>query len=163
MTHPQQGATSYEIIHRYPVPLKRVWRAWTEPESLATWAWGRNAKGVEVEIDLRVGGLYTLYTEPQDETSKDADGWGVCGLYVEVEPLEQLTYTQHWTASVGYNEDQDVVDELVMVGFREIDGQTEVRYQHLGIPNDKSSVEAHSSAVRSTLDDLAALFSEGVL
>ncbi len=163
MSHPQKGATSYELIHRYAVPLARVWRAWTVPESYGSWAWGRNAKGIEVEMDLQVGGLFTLHTPPKDAKKGESSTLACSGFYVEVEPEARLCYTQHWSASVGYNDEQDVADEFVVVTFREIDGHTEVRYAHYGIPDDRKASDQHSSAVRSTLDDLATLFSDGAL
>ena len=162
MAHPQRDAVGYELVHHYPVPVRRLWRAFTEPGAFASWAWGRNAKDVAVTMDVRPGGFFSLYGDAQGEAVRGEEGCGVCGLYIEVEAGERLAYTQHWTASVGYNEGQDVVDEIVIVDFREIDGRTELRYRHHGIP-DKDSAALHADAVRSTLDDLSALLEDGTL
>lgn len=71
-----------------PVPVSRVWRAWTEPEHLKPWFCPRPWIVSHCEIDLRPGGLFrTVMNGPDGEV---ADG---SGCYLEVVPQRRLVWT----------------------------------------------------------------------
>ena len=44
-----------ELRRGLPVPVERVWQAFTDPEALARWFWPRRFQTL-VTSDLRVGG-----------------------------------------------------------------------------------------------------------
>ena len=82
---------SLTLKRRLNAPPEKVYAAWTEPAKIATW-FGPDAGPVtRAEIDLRVGGRYTVvfYTE-------DGEEHHVSGVYREVVPNEKLVFTWAW-------------------------------------------------------------------
>ncbi len=149
------------IERSLPVPAARLYRAWTDPRELARWAWAGIGTDVQAEVDLRVGGRYSIYT-----TVEDARGWhsnrqGMCGLYVEIIPSARLVYTLHWDAPVGYNESPKgpVLDEIVAVDFTGGPGGSTLRFQHLGIP-DAVSARGHEQGENAALDLLERMLAD---
>lgn len=144
---------------RFHAPVSRLWRAFTEPADMAGWMWAGHAKNCVAQADLRVGGRYSVYTE-SDAT---ADGWstdwiGRRGIYAVIVPEQELVYTLHWDAPVGYNQSGDVVpDEVVLVTFRPHGDETVVELRHVGIPDDGISAVEHGKALASEFDYLARL------
>lgn len=144
---------------RFNAPVSRLWRAFTEPADMAGWMWAGHAKNCVARADLRVGGRYSVYTE-SDAT---ADGWstdwiGRLGIYVVIVPEQQLVYTLHWDAPIGYNQGGDVVsDEAMFVTFRPHGDETVVELRHVGIPDDGISAVEHGKALASEFDYLARL------
>ena len=171
---PQRQAVNIDITDSFNATPEQVFTAWTTPEALAVWVWGSLGQDVSAEVDLRIGGLYAIYTDSpddageDDDVGKDDDGGvgeraGMCGLYVEIVPGKRLVYTQHWDASVGYNDQGNViVDEVIIVDFTESeDGHgTEVRFRQYGIPDDGQSIDGHVAGVSETLDYLKVWLSE---
>lgn len=146
-------------LRRFEAPVERLWRAFTDPGDMAAWMWAGFAENCVAESDLRVGGGYSVYTD----SNAIADGWptdriGRLGVYVEIVPEEQLAYTLHWDAPVGYNQNGDVVtDEAMLVTFRPHGDETIVELRHVGIPDDGISAVEHGKALASEFDHLARL------
>lgn len=158
---PQRNSTTVAVVRTFDAPVFEVFRAWTTPEALAAWAWGSWGPHVEAFVDLRVGGLYGIFSVGRGavETAVDdahVDPFGVYGLYVEVVPQERLVYTQHWDADVGYNRlGAVVVDEIVVVEFSPLaNDRTEVRFLQMGVPDDDVSAPAHEAGVLDTFEHL---------
>lgn len=117
---PADPQTSVQIERILPAAPSRVFEAWTSPEAIRFWFGGADMAIDAVEVDLRVGGKYTIIYR---------DGAGnetvVAGRYLRVEPNRRLVFT--WTMKSR----QLVVDEnIVTVEFRDLDGQTQVRLTH---------------------------------
>jgi uncharacterized protein YndB with AHSA1/START domain len=78
------------ITRVYDAPRELVWKAWTEPERLATW-WGKrgwNAIPESIVIDARPGGLFrvtTLNAHGKEMTTE--------GTFAEVVEPERLAFT----------------------------------------------------------------------
>ena len=77
------GEGRYEIcIDRFiPRPVERVWGALTIPERLAAWM------GARAELDLRVGGRYTVWFNGEEDTEN-----AVRGLITDYDPPRLLAY-----------------------------------------------------------------------
>ncbi len=143
--------TSYTIERHYSVDPERLFRAFTDPEELKAWVWGKDAQGVEAAVDLRIGGTLEM-SIPMPGGEERA---GFRCLIVEVESGRRLVHTVHWDADVGYNAPgMNPVDEVLATDFTPADGGTLLRYAHLGIPDDGVSAPEHERSVRATLDDL---------
>lgn len=78
-----EGPTDRLVVQgTFETTPARLFQYWVEPALLAEW-WAPGA-----EIDLRVGGLYTL--------SWPAMGWCLRGTYSVVESGERLAFTWAW-------------------------------------------------------------------
>jgi uncharacterized protein YndB with AHSA1/START domain len=142
-----RGLVSYRIERRFAVPPERLFRAFTDPEELAGWVYGADARGLVAEVDPRSGGALRL--------SKDGASL-MRGLFVDVCPPSRIVHTVHWDADVGYNRSgEDPVDELVVVEIAADPAGSRLAYLHAGIPDDGESAREHERSVRATLDDLA--------
>lgn len=152
--------TEMQIVRTFEAPIESVYRAFTVPKELERWIWGVDAKGIEAEVDLRVGGAWSVYIDnPWHEKDGRARA-GMLGLVATHEPHQRFAYTLHWDSDVVYNRGDAVVpDEFVDVIF-EPDGEgTRVTFRHMGIPDDGHAAPEHKRAVESTFDVLAALLS----
>jgi uncharacterized protein YndB with AHSA1/START domain len=92
-----------------------VFEAWTEPELLARWSTPPGGSSSEAEIDLRVGGAWSITMKPPPWPS----GRGF-GTYLEVDPPSRLVFTIAWEGLPNGPE------SLVSVDFDELDGATKV-------------------------------------
>ena len=161
MTDAYMNRTEFTIDRTFDAPVKRVYRAWTDPEDLARWIWASLGKDVRAELDVRVGGAYRIYSNVAGGRHQ-GEGWsGMCGLYVDVEPQRRLAFTLHWDADVGYNRpDALTLDEAVIVTFAPAGEGTRMVMMHMGIPDDGQSVLEHRRGVEESLDMLADVVAE---
>ena len=71
-----------------PVPLAKVWEAWTTPEQLKQWFCPLPWKVVACEVDLRPGGVFgTTMRGPAGEEHASE------GCYLEIVPHKRLVWT----------------------------------------------------------------------
>src|SRR5580658_9371100 len=84
------GEGRYEIcIERFiPRPVEQVWGALTIPERLAAWM------GARADLDLRVGGRYTVWFNGEEDTEN-----AVRGLITDYDPPRLLAYD--WNGGSG--------------------------------------------------------------
>ncbi len=127
-----------------PAPKERVFRAWTEPSQVKRW-WtiGDGWKTSSVDVDLRVGGRFTVRNE-----QAGGDPLLITGEFVVVQPPDKLVYT--WRFQLPKPE-----DTLVTVEFRGLGDATEVFVTH-----EYSSKDMGPSAVagwNAALEGLASL------
>lgn len=150
--------TEMQIVRMFDAPIERIYRAFTEPSDLARWIWGAEVKNAVAEVDLRVGGAYSIYIDNPWQEQDGRERAGMLGLFVVVQPDRRLVYTLHWDADVVYNRGDAVVpDEVVDVTFESEGPGTRVVFRHMGIPDDGHAAPEHKRAVESTFDVLAAL------
>ena len=99
-----------------PATPSVVFKACTEPMTLAKW-WGpRGFTTPSIEIDLRVGGRYRFAMQPPDGAL-----FHLLGDFREIDPPSRLAYTFLWEPP-----DPDDLETLVMLSFRATDASTEV-------------------------------------
>jgi uncharacterized protein YndB with AHSA1/START domain len=132
------------MVRQFNAPVERVYDAWTTPGLLEQWAWGSLGCDVRAELQLRVGGTYSISTvRPDQET------FTFHGTYVEVVPHEKLVYTLHWDAPMGY----ETPEERVTVEFAGKGDVTEVTFVHEGVP-DLEARREHEKGWSNTFDAL---------
>ena len=119
------------------VPLSKVWKAWSEPESFKKW-WGPEGySSPDCTIDFREGGKY-LYSMKGPDSKKI---WGA-GEYLEIDPQKKLIYVDRFSDEQGntvpashYNMPGEWPDEmLVTVSLDEVAGKTNMTLAHAGLP-----------------------------
>jgi uncharacterized protein YndB with AHSA1/START domain len=105
--------TRLSIVRVFDAPRDDVWRAWTEPERLATW-WGKRGWSTPVSsitMDVRPGGAFRLNSINEDGREMPMDG-----VYREVVELERLVFEGRGITST--------------VTFTDLgDGRTEMRFE----------------------------------
>ena len=154
--------TALRITRKLAAPRELVFKAWTEPESLAKW-WGVQADYTTpiAEVDLRVGGKYRLGMQAPDKDQPFVVG----GVFREVSPPEKLVYTWVWEPQIPETEiisgsgPEGVVaagETLVTVEFHDVDGQTEIVLTHKFFA-DQSMRDQHSHGWSGCLEQLATL------
>ena len=139
--------TMIYITQIFNAPLNKVWKAWTEQESVKKW-WGPNNFTTPVaKIDLKEGGTYlNSMRSPEGE-----DIWST-GVYKEIVPMKKIISTDSFADSEGnvvpasqYGIGGDWPLELIVtVMFEEKDGKTKLTLQHQGFPDreNRDSAEA---------------------
>ena len=95
---------------------RRVFAAMTDPEQVAEW-WGPNGFTCpEVNLDVRVGGVYRIaMRSPMGEL------FHLTGAYVEVVPPSRLAYTFRWEPP-----DPDDRETIARLTLRDANGATDV-------------------------------------
>ena len=107
-------------------PRDVVYRAWTEPESLA-WFLNPSEPVPEepITVDLRVGGQWRLHMDVSEELK-----YFTGGVYREIVPGEKLVFA--WGAVDGWPEidpEHPENDILVTVTLGDLGDQTEMRFE----------------------------------
>jgi uncharacterized protein YndB with AHSA1/START domain len=82
-----------ELQRRFRASPERVFRAWTQPVALREWWCPSGWVAGEIEINLRVGGAYSIGMSRAGSVDV---GISVSGQFLEVRPPERLVYTWRW-------------------------------------------------------------------
>jgi uncharacterized protein YndB with AHSA1/START domain len=111
----------------FSAPRQTVFSAWTEPEELRKW-WrvGENWTTPLAEVDLKVGGRFTLGTK-----APDGDLHIIRGEFREVSPPNRLVYT--WSVDGTEPEENEVTVE-----FRTVGEDTEVTITHARLSSESA-------------------------
>ena len=110
---------SISIVRKFKVAPEKVWRAWTDPQTLKQWMAPSDAYVVLVaEADVRVGGRYRIVMKAPDGEEHD-----VSGVYREVTVNRKLVYTWAWKSTPER-------ESLVSVELRAAGGGTELTLTH---------------------------------
>lgn len=125
------------IERTFDLPLKTVWKAWSEPESMKLWFSPEGFSCPSSSIDFRVDGKFlNSMKEPNGNET-----WST-GTYLEIVPYKKIVYLDSFANAEG-----DVVPasfykmpgkwELqlrVTVEFEEVDGKTRMKLTHENLP-----------------------------
>jgi uncharacterized protein YndB with AHSA1/START domain len=129
-------------------PVEAVFRAWTDPHTLALW-WGPPSFSTPVaEMDVRPGGAYRLVMRSPD----GAQELCVEGTYREVEPPRRLVFSWRWEGGVP-----DDMESLVTVELHPHGERTELVLTHGGFTDDVAA-RPYGDGWEGSLPKLAALF-----
>ena len=121
-------------------PAHLVFEAWTRADLFRRW-WVPKSFGLTLlscEMDVRVGGRYSLVFQHQDSTME------FFGTYVEVVPDSRLVWT---------NEEGDAGQTVTTVTFEEKDGKTLLVLLDL-YPSKEAVDSGSAGAMPETLDQL---------
>jgi len=127
----------------FAAPREAVWKAWTERDQVAAWMGPPGIKADVETWDFRVGGAYHL-TMLSEEKSP------LGGEFLEIVDGRRLAMT--WTWEFGVLEG---VEMLVELGFRDVDGGTELTLTHTKLPTEKAH-EMHTGGWEGCLAELEA-------
>ena len=112
----QPGELTLNLKRVLPATRSVVFKACTEPMTLAKW-WGpRGFTTPSIEIDLRVGGRYRFAMQPPDGAL-----FHLLGEFREIDPPSRLGYT-----FLREPPDPNDLETYVVLSFQEADGSTEV-------------------------------------
>jgi uncharacterized protein YndB with AHSA1/START domain len=84
------------ILRSFAAPRRLVWRAWTEPESLAQW-WGPKGSTVRIiKLEVRPAGMFHY-------AMRHPNGRELFGRFVyrEIDPPERLVYVSSFSDAAG--------------------------------------------------------------
>ncbi len=129
------------VISRiFDAPVERVWKFWTEPESLKRW-WGpKDFTAPHCDLDLREGGKYLFCMR----SPEGRDYWST-GVYRQIIPFKRIVCTDSFSDEKGnvvaatyYGMSADFPLELnITVRFEDVNGKTRVTIEHEGLPGGK--------------------------
>ncbi len=147
-----ESAPRFAVTDRrvYPAPAARVFEAWTNPRLLERWIWGSLGREERAEVDPRVGGQYRVTTK-----AKDGQAFALFGEYLRIEPGKRIVCSLGWDAPMGY----DPAPEQLTIELTPIDGGTEVRFEHAGIPLEAAQAE-HERGWRDVFARLATVLTD---
>lgn len=106
-----------------PFSIEVAWKKWTEVEKLKSWLTN------DANIELKVGGLYELFWEPEHPEQNSTIGCKVLAL----EPLSEITF--EWKGPIPFADIMNVtpLPTWVRVTFHEIGkNQTSIQLKHFG-------------------------------
>lgn len=129
---------------------ERVFDAWTTREQMERWTHPDPSAGVEVDVDLRVGGRYSIRLEVEEGYVT------ACGTYREVAPPRRLVYTWGWQEPHPMK-----AETVVTVEFLPVDEGTEIRLSHEGFPT-PSDKDGHEEGWKLCMERLAEVVSLSV-
>lgn len=122
---PADPQTRVQLERILPATPGRVFEAWTTPEAIKFWFGGADTVVDEVQVDLRVGGRYTIRYR-----AASGDETVVTGKYLQIERPWRLVFS--WTMKSR----QLIVDEnTVTVEFRDLGDRTQVQLTHEPFPD----------------------------
>lgn len=129
-----------------PVERERVFAAWLDPASLATWMRPGGMTGALVELDPRVGGRFRILMQ-RDEGSFEHQG-----EYLAIEPPSLLSFT--WISKAT-----DLLPTIVTIEFLERGSGTELVLTHQRLP--QASFESHRQGWTSIVRQLEEVLASG--
>src|SRR5688500_18832200 len=135
--------TSSIVVERtLKASCERVFAAWTRPELMAEWFYADPGWSVQVQADVRVGGLYRL--EMRDEHNAVHVQHGE---YKVIEPVSMLVFT--WSCpEIG------VHDSIVTLQLEATGSATAFRLTHTNLPSDAGVRRRHEDGWAGCLGNL---------
>ena len=111
---------SLALTHKYAAAPEKVWRAWTDPQTLKQW-WGPGpGESVSLaELDVRVGGRFRICFGGADGNEHEC-----AGIYKEVVKPKKLVFTWSWPRTTPERE------SVVTILFNAKGGGTELVFKH---------------------------------
>ena len=142
-----QEVAALRVEREFDASPEEVFDAWTNPEVLQRW-WSPTPTGSSpgCDVDLRVGGTYTLRMRAVDGGQVNT----VAGEFREIDRPRRLVYTWCWEADSGMHPG---LVTLVTVDFIELAGRTRVVLEHTGLGSEESR-QRHGDGWNGAFDNL---------
>ena len=128
----------------YDVPPERVYDAWTDPKAAAKFLGPGNVKAIDIEMDVRVGGSYSLVM-----VRENGERLPVRGVYRDVQRPRRLSMTWRWEE----DNPADEHDTLLTLDFIDRGGKTELVLTHEQLASVESR-NGHKEGWTAILDQL---------
>lgn len=140
-------ATHSVILQRaLAAPRERIYRAWTEPDTIARWFAPSDDFSVTVHLqELRIGGRFRIEMRHSSGKSHIATG-----VYRELDPPGRLAFTWRW------EEEPDTTDTLVTIELEPLGDRSQLTFRHELFTTEHAADE-HNKGWTGCLDRLAAL------
>jgi uncharacterized protein YndB with AHSA1/START domain len=133
------------ITRAFDAPRELVYRAWTDPDHLASWLGPQESVASSVTTDPRPGGRWRACISSADHR---IERW-MEGSYRELDPPERLVFTFRW------DDPADEVGETLVTITLEGDGEkTEMTFHQAPFPNEVER-DGHFDGWGSSFEDLA--------
>jgi uncharacterized protein YndB with AHSA1/START domain len=151
----QGGTTNVRLVQRVTAPPEDVFRAWTDPQLLASW-WGpQHFTNPVCTVDPRPGGTVSIVMRAPDGTD-----YPMQGEFAAFEPPAQLVLTARALDSGG----RTLLETRAAVRFAPLADGTEVTVVAEGtprVPEAHAMVAGMQEGWRQSVVRLAALFARG--
>lgn len=118
----QEGMEVFETTRRFSASVDRVYRSFTEAESLSKWGIGKTYDNLVLDMDVRPGGV--LYQRVR--TKESGAEWTFFGVYEEVVLNKKLAYTFDWKTDWR----EPATPSLVKLTFHDHGDTTELELAH---------------------------------
>jgi len=148
MAEPQTDTKSLYIQRTFNTHCEDMFRAWTDPEILKQWFAPEGVITESAEVDLRVGGDYSLVLK-----LPDGERVNHYGTYQEISSPEKLVFTWILDGQACEGQKAEQSETLVTVEFNALGDQTEVCLTHDLFVTDKTK-EMHAFGWNGCLDSL---------
>lgn len=112
----------FELQRRFRASPDRVFHAWTQPAALREWWCPAGWIAGNIEIDLRVAGVYRI---EMVRAGGGSPGVSVAGKFLEVRPPERLIYTWRWEGAFA-----GMPETLVTLELRGSENDTILTLRH---------------------------------
>lgn len=139
---------SLEIKRLIKAPRERVFDAFTIPDQIIKWIGPEDHDAISADVDLRVGGKYSFRFRVETHGELEAHG-----VFREIVRPSRLAYTWNWD-----DPRLDIGETLITIDFVEVNGATELRFRHEGLPTIEDR-DGHNKGWNLCLDKLEKLFS----
>ena len=136
---------SLTLKRRLNAPAEKVYAAWTDPQKIVRWFGPDSGPVTKADIDLRVGGGFTIAF-----STEDGEHHEVGGIYREVVPNEKLVFTWAWHTMKER-------ESLVTVTIKP-DGQGSLLTLHHEKFFDEAARDGHEGGWNGSLNKLERLF-----
>ncbi len=128
----------------YKAPRDRVFEAWTTPEIASTFLGPGDVEAVDVRMDVRPGGGYSITMQrPQGEP------YIATGVYREIVVPKRLSMTWRWRE----DDPADERDTLLTLEFNDLGGETELVLTHELLASEESR-DRHERGWKLIVDQL---------
>lgn len=125
------------ITRVFDLPVEKVWRAWTEPETCKKWWAPKDFTCPYCSINLITGGKYLSCMR-----SNDGKEYWSTGVYHEIIPFKKLVLSDSFSDEKGNiipAKDLGMpgnwpLELMITVIFEEAEGKTKMVLRHEGLP-----------------------------
>jgi uncharacterized protein YndB with AHSA1/START domain len=132
------------LSRTYDVSPEHVYDAWTDPQAAAKFLGPGNVKAVDIKMDVRVGGSYSLVM-----VLENGERLPVRGVYRDVQRPKRLSMTWRWEEDNPAEEH----DTLLTLDFLDRGGKTEFVLTHEQFASAESRSN-HEEGWNAILDEL---------
>lgn len=138
-----------EVDRIFDATVERLWQLFTDPDEIAVWGCGDWYQHVDIDVDLRVGGVLHHRVTSKD----DGSSWTFHGVYHAVDDGTRLEYSFDW--KTDWRDPHS--PSMVTLEFSTTDdGRAALHLEHSGLAADgTATAEAHWNSFLDTMARLA--------
>jgi len=108
----------------YKAPIKKVFCAWTDPESLKQWFCPGEMSVPFAEVDLKVGGKFRICMKNSENAEENPGAEYIAfGVYKSIEADQKLVMSWAWEGPESH-------ESQLSIFFEDVNGDTKVRMLH---------------------------------